>query len=236
MLDNAVKFTPSGGTVDVDVMREGQDAVLRVTDTGIGIEPHMLSRVFELFAQAEQPMDRPVGGLGIGLTPQPPPGGDARRRHHGLQRGPRARRAVHGAPARGGGATPSPPPVAPASERSRSDPDRRGQRRRPRVAAPAAGVARPSGARGRRRPARPRAGAPPPAGGRADRPGPARARRLRGRPGASRQPDRQAGHPHRRDRLRPAWRIAAARRRPGSTPISSSRCRKVCSRASIAAG
>jgi signal transduction histidine kinase len=68
MLDNAVKFTPSGGTVDVDVLREGQDAVLRVSDTGVGIAPEMLSRVFELFAQAEQPMDRSVGGLGIGLT------------------------------------------------------------------------------------------------------------------------------------------------------------------------
>jgi CheY-like chemotaxis protein/anti-sigma regulatory factor (Ser/Thr protein kinase) len=68
MLDNAIKFTPTGGTVDVDVLREGQEAVLRVSDTGIGIAPAMLSRVFELFAQAEQPMDRPVGGLGIGLT------------------------------------------------------------------------------------------------------------------------------------------------------------------------
>jgi len=68
MLDNAVKFTPSGGTVDVDVLREGQEAVLRVSDTGIGIAPEMLSRVFELFAQAEQPVDRSVGGLGIGLA------------------------------------------------------------------------------------------------------------------------------------------------------------------------
>lgn len=68
MLDNAVKFTPSGGTVDVDVLREGQEAVLRVSDTGVGIAPEMLSRVFELFAQAEQPMDRSGGGLGIGLT------------------------------------------------------------------------------------------------------------------------------------------------------------------------
>jgi PAS domain S-box-containing protein len=68
MLDNAVKFTPTGGTVDVDVLREGQDAVLRVTDTGIGISPEILPRVFELFAQAEQPMDRSAGGLGIGLT------------------------------------------------------------------------------------------------------------------------------------------------------------------------
>ena len=68
MLDNAVKFTPSGGTVDVDVLREGQEAVLRVSDTGAGIASEMLSRVFELFAQGEQPMDRSGGGLGIGLT------------------------------------------------------------------------------------------------------------------------------------------------------------------------
>jgi CheY-like chemotaxis protein len=68
MLDNAVKFTPGGGSVDVDVWREGQEAVLRVSDTGVGIGPEMLPRVFELFAQAEQPMDRAVGGLGIGLT------------------------------------------------------------------------------------------------------------------------------------------------------------------------
>ena len=68
MLDNAVKFTPAGGTIDVDILRDGQDAVFRVTDTGIGIDPAMLPRVFDLFAQAEQPMDRSAGGLGIGLT------------------------------------------------------------------------------------------------------------------------------------------------------------------------
>jgi len=68
MLDNAIKFTPGGGSVDVDVAREGPEGVLRVTDTGIGIDPAMLSRVFELFAQAEQPHGRSVGGLGIGLA------------------------------------------------------------------------------------------------------------------------------------------------------------------------
>ena len=68
MLENAIKFTPPSGSVDIDVLREGQDAVLRVTDTGVGIPAEMLSRVFELFAQAEQPMDRSAGGLGIGLT------------------------------------------------------------------------------------------------------------------------------------------------------------------------
>jgi len=68
ILDNAVKFTPPGGAIDVDVLRRGHEAILRVTDSGIGIDPAMLPRVFELFAQAEQPMDRSVGGLGIGLT------------------------------------------------------------------------------------------------------------------------------------------------------------------------
>ena len=68
LLDNAVKFTPSGGSVDVDVIREGRDGVIRVSDNGIGIDPEMLPRVFDLFAQAEQPLDRSVGGLGIGLA------------------------------------------------------------------------------------------------------------------------------------------------------------------------
>ena len=68
MLDNAVKFTPAEGAIDVDVSVEEQEAVLRVRDTGVGIEPDMLPRIFELFAQAQQPMDRSVGGLGLGLT------------------------------------------------------------------------------------------------------------------------------------------------------------------------
>jgi PAS domain S-box-containing protein len=68
MLDNAVKFTPRGGSVDVDVLREGQEGVVRVTDNGIGIDPEQLPRVFELFTQVAQPIDRSVGGLGIGLA------------------------------------------------------------------------------------------------------------------------------------------------------------------------
>lgn len=68
LLDNAVKFTPSDGSVDVDVAREGHDGVIRVSDSGIGIDPAMLPRVFDLFAQAEQPLGRSVGGLGIGLA------------------------------------------------------------------------------------------------------------------------------------------------------------------------
>jgi PAS domain S-box-containing protein len=68
MLDNAVKFTPSGGSVNVDVVREKDEAVLRVTDTGIGIDAEMLPRIFDLFSQAEHAIDRSAGGLGIGLT------------------------------------------------------------------------------------------------------------------------------------------------------------------------
>ena len=68
IVDNALKFTPSGGSVDVDVRREGRHAVFRVRDTGIGIDPDMLPRVFELFTQAEQGAARSTGGLGIGLT------------------------------------------------------------------------------------------------------------------------------------------------------------------------
>ncbi len=120
MLDNAIKFTPSGGSVDVDVLREGQDAVLRVSDTGIGIAPAMLSRVFELFAQAEQPMDRSVGGLGIGLSLSrrlvEMHGGTIAVASEGHGRG--ARFTVR-LPVEMEG-TPSPHPVVPRSDRSRS--------------------------------------------------------------------------------------------------------------------
>jgi PAS domain S-box-containing protein len=68
VLDNALKFTPVGGSIDVEVVREGQEAVVRVTDTGVGIDAATLPRVFDLFAQAVQSMDRSTGGLGIGLT------------------------------------------------------------------------------------------------------------------------------------------------------------------------
>ena len=68
LLDNAVKYTPPGGAIDIEVVRDGSAAVLRVTDTGVGIAPEMLPRVFELFTQAATSMDRTGGGLGIGLS------------------------------------------------------------------------------------------------------------------------------------------------------------------------
>jgi signal transduction histidine kinase/integral membrane sensor domain MASE1 len=68
LLDNALKYTPPGGRVDVTVTRERDEAVLRVRDSGIGIPPEALPGVFELFVQGAQSLDRTQGGLGMGLT------------------------------------------------------------------------------------------------------------------------------------------------------------------------
>lgn len=68
LLRNAVKFTNEGGRIDVSATRNGEHAILRVRDTGIGIAPDLLPRVFDLFAQGEQALDRAGAGLGIGLT------------------------------------------------------------------------------------------------------------------------------------------------------------------------
>jgi signal transduction histidine kinase/ActR/RegA family two-component response regulator len=68
LLENAAKYTPRGGEISVTGYREGNEVALSVRDNGIGIAPEMLPRVFDLFAQAEQSLVRPEGGLGIGLT------------------------------------------------------------------------------------------------------------------------------------------------------------------------
>jgi signal transduction histidine kinase len=68
LLSNAVKYTPAGGSVDVTVERAGGAAVLRVVDTGTGIAPELLERIFEPFAQASTTIDRSQGGLGLGLA------------------------------------------------------------------------------------------------------------------------------------------------------------------------
>jgi two-component system, sensor histidine kinase len=68
LVSNALKFTPPDRRVRVSVTAEGGDAVLRVTDQGIGIDADLLPRIFDLFVQAEDTMDRAKGGLGIGLT------------------------------------------------------------------------------------------------------------------------------------------------------------------------
>ena len=65
---NAVKYTPEGNSIVVTVSNDGREAVLRVFDQGVGMEAELLGRVFDLFVQGEQPLDRAPGGLGIGLT------------------------------------------------------------------------------------------------------------------------------------------------------------------------
>jgi signal transduction histidine kinase len=68
LLYNAARYTDSGGRIAVRVVREGGEAVLHVADTGIGLRPEMLERIFEPFVQAERTAQRPSEGLGIGLT------------------------------------------------------------------------------------------------------------------------------------------------------------------------
>ena len=68
LLRNAAKYTEPGGRIELAALRAGGEAVVCVKDTGIGIAPDLLPRVFDLFAQGDQPLDRSEGGLGIGLT------------------------------------------------------------------------------------------------------------------------------------------------------------------------
>jgi CheY-like chemotaxis protein len=68
LLTNAAKYTEPGGAITVTGSLEGNDVVLRVRDTGIGIEPEMLPRIFDLFVQERQTLDRSRGGLGLGLA------------------------------------------------------------------------------------------------------------------------------------------------------------------------
>ena len=68
LLSNAVKFTPEGGRVTLALAPAGTALTLVVTDTGRGIAPAFLSRVFDRFSQADTPEARGVRGLGIGLA------------------------------------------------------------------------------------------------------------------------------------------------------------------------
>jgi len=68
LLSNALKFSQGERTVTVYVGPDGSDAVVRVSDQGVGIPPEMLPKIFDLFVQAHHTIDRSRGGLGIGLT------------------------------------------------------------------------------------------------------------------------------------------------------------------------
>jgi signal transduction histidine kinase len=68
LLSNAVKFTPAGGQIHVQLLEENRQAVIRVSDNGIGIAPQFLPVLFEKFQQAENGSTRKFGGLGLGLA------------------------------------------------------------------------------------------------------------------------------------------------------------------------
>jgi len=68
LLTNAGKYTDEGGHIGLTVQQEGDECVLRLRDTGVGIAPELLPRIFDLFTQAERSLDRSQGGLGIGLA------------------------------------------------------------------------------------------------------------------------------------------------------------------------
>ena len=68
LLENALKYTPPGGAIRVRTAVQGAGAVLEVEDTGQGIDPALLPRIFEPFVQAPQSIERRSGGLGLGLA------------------------------------------------------------------------------------------------------------------------------------------------------------------------
>jgi len=68
LLNNAGKYSNTGGLIRLTVQEEGGEAVIRVRDNGVGISPEMLPRIFELFTQVDGSLGRSYGGLGIGLA------------------------------------------------------------------------------------------------------------------------------------------------------------------------
>jgi PAS domain S-box-containing protein len=68
ILNNAARYTPAGGSITLRARAEDGQAVIRVRDTGRGIEPGLLDRIFDMFVQGRAPLQRVGGGLGIGLA------------------------------------------------------------------------------------------------------------------------------------------------------------------------
>lgn len=68
LLDNAVKYNKQGGRVDVDVCSSGDDIVVTVSDTGIGVPADSIDRIFERFYRADKSHSRKIGGTGLGLS------------------------------------------------------------------------------------------------------------------------------------------------------------------------
>ncbi len=68
LLNNAAKYTPKGGRIDLTASAENGSVVIRVRDTGSGMPRELVPRVFDLFTQGQRSLDRSEGGLGVGLT------------------------------------------------------------------------------------------------------------------------------------------------------------------------
>ena len=68
LLNNAAKYTDSGGLIRLSVSSAGGEAVLKVWDNGLGMPPEMLPRIFDLFTQVDATLSRSHGGLGVGLA------------------------------------------------------------------------------------------------------------------------------------------------------------------------
>ena len=68
VLDNALKYTPRGGTVTMRASDDGGDAIVEVIDTGIGVDPAELSRLFDRFYRVDKARSRSAGGTGLGLS------------------------------------------------------------------------------------------------------------------------------------------------------------------------
>jgi PAS domain S-box-containing protein len=68
LLNNSCKYTNPGGKITITATRDGKDALVTVTDNGIGIPPDKLDSIFEIFTQVDESVERSQGGLGIGLT------------------------------------------------------------------------------------------------------------------------------------------------------------------------
>ncbi len=68
LLNNAAKYTESGGRIDIEAALQNDDVIVGVRDNGIGISAEVLPNVFELFVQGDRSLERAQGGLGIGLT------------------------------------------------------------------------------------------------------------------------------------------------------------------------
>ncbi len=68
LLTNAIKYTDAGGFISITLTTEGAEVIVSVEDDGIGIDQHMIQKIFEPFLQAENRSQRSAGGLGIGLS------------------------------------------------------------------------------------------------------------------------------------------------------------------------